>query len=40
MSSLDIDDKIINKAEIKKVDFKEISSFYEAEFLDDLSKLG
>ncbi|XP_068250061.1 probable cysteine--tRNA ligase, mitochondrial isoform X2 [Palaemon carinicauda] len=39
MGVTDIDDKIIKRANEKKVDFRELSKFYEEEFFADMDKL-
>ena len=36
----DIDDKIIIRSSERQIDFRELASKYEAEFFEDVSKLG
>lgn len=40
MGMTDIDDKIIKKANESKSDFLSVARYFEADFLDDLEKLG
>ena len=40
MNITDIDDKIIKRANEDKVEFREISSFYEKDYFDDMKALN